>query len=235
MTKELGQCVSWVLEKTWCLFRMAESSSSSSRSVSEDSWETISGSRSVSQDSSSRPVSQDSSSRSVSQDSSSRSVSQDSSARSFPLSENSNPRSLSEEDRHIYKVAFDEYADEDSFLDVNQFDQVLVSVGYTKYDAMDVIQKNYRGKKKTKVGFEEFCDILFEFHVTERELRTVFNLWDVRGDGRVDYVDLKFVMKDVLNQEISDEQAKDMIDAADLNGDEELDFSEFVNLYKARF
>ena len=227
MTKELGQCVSWVLEKTWCLFRMAESSSSSSRSVSEDSWETISGSRSVSQDSSSRPVSQDSSSRSVSQDSS---------ARSFPLSENSNPRSLSEEDRHIYKVAFDEYADEDSFVDVNKFGQILVSVGYTKFGAMmDVIQENYRGKNKTKVGFEEFCNVLLEFHVTERELRTVFNLWDVRGDGRVDYVDLKFVMKDVLNQEISDEQAKDMIDAADLNGDEELDFSEFVNLYKARF
>jgi Ca2+-binding EF-hand superfamily protein len=63
------------------------------------------------------------------------------------------------------------------------------------------------------------------------EFLKVFQLFDDDDTGKISFKNLKRVAKE-LGEDISDDHLREMIEEADLNGDGEVDESEFINLLK---
>jgi Ca2+-binding EF-hand superfamily protein len=63
----------------------------------------------------------------------------------------------------------------------------------------------------------------------EARLREAFARYDVDGDGHITAVELRALAAS-LGQEISDEQAEEMLRAMDTDGDGQITFEEFTKL-----
>jgi calmodulin len=67
-----------------------------------------------------------------------------------------------------------------------------------------------------------------------RELRTVFDLFDVNGNGSISVKELGTIMR-TIGQEPTEAELQDLINDRDADGSGTLDFLEFVNLMGAPF
>mmetsp|Transcript_28431 Transcript_28431/g.40017 ORF Transcript_28431/g.40017 Transcript_28431/m.40017 type:complete len:152 (+) Transcript_28431:71-526(+) len=73
-------------------------------------------------------------------------------------------------------------------------------------------------------------------NLTEEEiadLKEAFSMFDINGDGTIELHELKQVMNK-LGQHPSDGELIEMINSVDDNGDNEIDFNEFLVLMKSR-
>mmetsp|Transcript_19811 Transcript_19811/g.42679 ORF Transcript_19811/g.42679 Transcript_19811/m.42679 type:complete len:148 (+) Transcript_19811:130-573(+) len=73
-------------------------------------------------------------------------------------------------------------------------------------------------------------------NLTEEEiadLKEAFSMFDIDGDGTVTLTELKEVMRS-LGQNPTDAELVEMINSVDDNGDNEIDFEEFLVLMKSR-
>ena len=85
-----------------------------------------------------------------------------------------------------------------------------------------------------EVSFEEFVSIFKrekENNTLQRILRETFETYDADGSGRIDCVELRLLLAQ-LGHDISDGMAKDMIRQVDQDGNGEIDFKEFVSMFK---
>jgi Ca2+-binding EF-hand superfamily protein len=57
--------------------------------------------------------------------------------------------------------------------------------------------------------------------------RTVFERYDLDGDGQVTAEEYRQVVAELEGSEITAEQARDLIDALDTDGDRQMSFEEF--------
>eukprot|EP00276_Gloeochaete_wittrockiana_P021673 CAMPEP_0184336380 /NCGR_PEP_ID=MMETSP1089-20130417/4698_1 /TAXON_ID=38269 ORGANISM="Gloeochaete wittrockiana, Strain SAG46.84" /NCGR_SAMPLE_ID=MMETSP1089 /ASSEMBLY_ACC=CAM_ASM_000445 /LENGTH=162 /DNA_ID=CAMNT_0026661387 /DNA_START=90 /DNA_END=578 /DNA_ORIENTATION=+ len=64
------------------------------------------------------------------------------------------------------------------------------------------------------------------------ELREAFDHIDVDKDGHITPQEMKVVLRQVLNSDITDEDVMDVVRDADLNQDGSIDFGEFVVMMK---
>ena len=82
------------------------------------------------------------------------------------------------------------------------------------------------------INFQEFLAMMAqnssESHSKE-ELLEAFDVFDKNNDGFIDREELKRVM-DTLDQEITDQEAEEMINECDINGDGKVDYHEFVKM-----
>ena len=95
---------------------------------------------------------------------------------------------------------------------------------------MEMIDTDNSGE----VSFQEFISIFKrekENHILERILFETFQSYDADESGRIDYVELRLLMAQ-LGHDISDETAKAMILQVDHDGNGEIDFEEFVSMFK---
>ena len=67
----------------------------------------------------------------------------------------------------------------------------------------------------------------------EEELVEVFKIFDKDDNGTVDWYDLKEIFKE-LGEIVTDEDLKEMIEEHDHNGDQALNFEEFVRMMMAK-
>merc|ERR1712238_486424 len=65
------------------------------------------------------------------------------------------------------------------------------------------------------------------------DLKEAFSMFDIDGDGTITIVELKEVMKS-LGQNPTEKELKQMIKSVDDNGDNEIDFEEFLILMSSK-
>eukprot|EP00300_Choanocystis_sp_HF-7_P020719 c20660_g1_i3.p4 GENE.c20660_g1_i3~~c20660_g1_i3.p4 ORF type:complete len:103 (+),score=31.45 c20660_g1_i3:1398-1706(+) len=86
-----------------------------------------------------------------------------------------------------------------------------------------------------KIDFEEFVTLMSsEFAEAQKgrdpnqELRAAFAVFDQNGDGKISVEELRSVLTK-LGEALTDQEVEDMMREADVNGDGELDYGEFVD------
>ncbi|RIB17372.1 hypothetical protein C2G38_2037795 [Gigaspora rosea] len=80
-----------------------------------------------------------------------------------------------------------------------------------------------------EVDHHENGTINFETFLAIVETKMIFNLFDDDATGKITFKNLKRVAKE-LGEDITDDQLREMIEEADLNGDGGVDQDEFIRL-----
>ena len=69
-----------------------------------------------------------------------------------------------------------------------------------------------------------------EQEAQEAEILASFRKFDVDGSGSISVDELRITLREVLGEETPDEDLEEMVKAADINGDGDIDYSEFVEM-----
>lgn len=141
---------------------------------------------------------------------------------------------LTEEQIAEYKQAF-EVMDKDGSgnIDADELVQLFKQLGRnpSKEQLKAMIAKaDLDGDGE--ISFNEFCSMMSKrdkFVTFETELKDAFAVFDKDGDGSITAQELLQTMKD-LGENIGDDEIELMINEADMNGDGEMDFNEFVRI-----
>ncbi|KAK6170336.1 hypothetical protein SNE40_018750 [Patella caerulea] len=128
-------------------------------------------------------------------------------------------------------AAFDENGD--GAITTSELGKVLKSIGQnpTEAELKDMINEVDADGNGT-VDFSEFVTMMarkMNDRDTEDELFTAFCLFDEDKDGYISIDEMRLVMKK-LGENLTDEEAHDMIRLADLDGDGKVNYSEFVKM-----
>ncbi len=87
---------------------------------------------------------------------------------------------------------------------------------------------NFNQKENGCVDYEEFIHMMTKTQLKplsqEDELRKTFNIFDINGDGLISHDEIKKTMMH-LGENISDKEVREMIKAADKNGDGKIDIN----------
>ena len=68
---------------------------------------------------------------------------------------------------------------------------------------------------------------------SEEEIREAFRVFDKDGNGFISPAELRYVMTK-MGQELTDEEVDQMIQEADLDGDGQVNYREFVKMMTAK-
>ncbi|XP_037953622.1 calmodulin-A-like [Teleopsis dalmanni] len=139
---------------------------------------------------------------------------------------------LSPEKMAEYREAFTLFdTNGDGSITLEELSSVMRSLGlkHTDSEFAEMIREadeNQNGK----IEFNEFVDVMTRSNGivdVEAEVREAFNVFDENGNGFISPDELRRVMT-LLGEELSDDTIGEMIREADLNGDGQVDFDEFV-------
>jgi len=101
----------------------------------------------------------------------------------------------------------------------------------SREDAQEMIAKVDKDGDGT-IDFEEFVILMASSKSSpDEEMLAAFKVFDEDGSGTITLDELRKVMKK-LGERVTEEQLKDMIKAADSNGDGLIDYNEFVKMMK---
>lgn len=79
----------------------------------------------------------------------------------------------------------------------------------------------------------EMFDNYFE-GADEEAVTSIFNSFDLNGDGKISASELKRCMSDLTGKRVTNEEVADMIRESDRNGDGAIDLQEFINAMHIR-
>ena len=94
---------------------------------------------------------------------------------------------------------------------------------------VNLIFENSGYQKTNGMTFENFKVIIEQSNQVDAELREKFAFFDTDGNGKIDRKELKSGLKK-LNQDCRSKVVKKMIEAADIDGDGQIDFEEFRSI-----
>jgi len=135
-----------------------------------------------------------------------------------------------EELKEAFKI-FDK--DGDGKITVDEVENLLKSLGEraTRADALEMIAKVDKNNDGT-IDFEEFVTLMASAKSSpDEEMLAAFKVFDEDGSGTITIDELRKVMRK-LGEKVTEDQLKEMIKAADTNGDGLIDYSEFVKMMK---
>ncbi|KAJ3215255.1 calmodulin-like 3 [Dinochytrium kinnereticum] len=145
---------------------------------------------------------------------------------------------LSQEQKDYYKEAFHLFdKDHNGFIDIEELRDVMISLGipHTPEDLQGMISKVDVDNTGT-IDFEEFLVMIenfgsFAVFKTERQIKEAFDAMDSDNNGYISAADLLAVLSG-LGEELSGEEALEMIRHADLDGDGQVSMEDFKKLLK---
>ena len=139
---------------------------------------------------------------------------------------------ISEEALCEFKEAFEIFdKDGSGTITVEELRQVITNMGQncTLADAKKMIAEVDTDNNET-IELEEFIQMMTRKKGDPKdELYEAFKTFDKNGDGKISHSELKTVMKNMGN-EMDDNEIDQMIQAADIDGDNEISFEEFKKM-----
>ncbi len=141
---------------------------------------------------------------------------------------------LSADEVEEIKEAFDIFdADQNGTISVNELLNAMKSLGFdSKNPAIYKMIADFDADDNGVISFDEFLDMMtarISDRNTRDDLRRVFNLFDDDRKGSISVDDLRRVARE-LGEEISEEELREIVQRADLDGDKQLSFEDFYNV-----
>ncbi|XP_050316095.1 calmodulin-beta-like isoform X1 [Anthonomus grandis grandis] len=145
---------------------------------------------------------------------------------------------LSEDQVAEFKEAFMLFdKDEDGTITMAELGVVMRSLGQrpTETELRDMVNEVDQDGNGT-IEFNEFLQMMsrkMKDADGEEELKEAFRVFDKNNDGLISNIELRHVMTS-LGERLSEEEVDDMIKEADLDGDGQVNYEEFVSILTSR-
>jgi len=123
--------------------------------------------------------------------------------------------------------------DNDGFITTKELGTVMRSLGQspTEHELQDMINEVDTDGSGT-IDFPEFLQMMAKKMKdidSEEEITEAFRVFDKDGNGYISAAELRHVMTS-LGEKLTDDEVDEMIREADLNGDGQIDYEEFVKM-----
>ena len=105
----------------------------------------------------------------------------------------------------------------------------------TEAGLRDMVNEIGAGVKGT-IDFPEFCTLMARKTKdadSERELKEAFRVFDKDGNGFISAAELRHIMTN-LGEKLTDEEVDEMLREADIDGDGQINYEEFVKVMMAK-
>merc|ERR1711936_687792 len=135
------------------------------------------------------------------------------------------------------KEAFEMFdADDDGEITLEELQKIMNIHGFFHSDQeMAAMIENVDKNRNGTVDFEEFLEMMVNINESLADHYSVvakaFQVFDMNGDGLITAEEIRETMR-LLGESVSEDDIREMVVAADSNGDGLIDFSEFSNLFK---
>ena len=135
-----------------------------------------------------------------------------------------------------YKMAFSLFDENgDGSISSIEIEQVMQKMGYkpTKEEVNDMLNELDVDQNGT-IDFNEFITLMSKQSKPkdeDEELREAFKVFDKDGSGNISSIELKQVMI-TLGEKMTDDDIAAMIKGADIDGDGQISFTEFLKMMK---
>lgn len=122
----------------------------------------------------------------------------------------------------------------DGKISAKELGTVMRSLGQNPTDAdiQDLVKKADTDGNGT-IEFNEFAPLMKKFmkpqEKAEDDLRDAFNVFDKDGNGYISAAELRHIMTN-LGEKLTDEEVDDMMKEADVDGDGQVNYDEFVKM-----
>jgi len=141
---------------------------------------------------------------------------------------------LNEEQIQEFKEAFSLFdKDGDGKITTKELGTVMRSLGQnpTEAELKEMIAEVDANKNGT-IEFQEFLTMMskkMKEPDSQDEIREAFKVFDKDGNGFISAAELRHVMTN-LGEKLTDEEVDEMIREADINGDGQINYNEFVSM-----
>ena len=143
---------------------------------------------------------------------------------------------LTEEQIEFFKESFNRFdKDGNGFINTHELASILRSLGqkHTEAELQEIISEvDIDGNGS--IDFPEFLTIMArkmkENNNKDEEIHEIFKVFDKEGNGFISVAELSHVMIS-LGEEITEEEVKEMIKEADIDGDGQVSYEDFKKFY----
>merc|ERR1719375_927852 len=148
-------------------------------------------------------------------------------------------KELTEEQIAEFKEAFSLFdIDGDGTITTKELGTVMRSLGQNPSEAelQDMINEVDEDKNGT-IDFQEFLVMMskkMKDTDAEEEIKEAFKVFDKDGNGFISAAELRHVMTN-LGEKLTDEEVDEMIREADVDGDGQINYDEFVKMMMAKW
>ena len=149
-----------------------------------------------------------------------------------------NAHGLSKEQVDEFKEAFALFdKDGDGSITTRELGTIMRSLGQnpTEAELQDMINEVDLDGNGT-IDFPEFLSMMAKKLTepdSEKDIREAFKVFDKDGNGFICAGELRHVMTN-LGEKLTDEEVDEMIKEADIDGDGQIDFNEFMNMLTSK-
>ncbi|CRK97025.1 CLUMA_CG010331, isoform A [Clunio marinus] len=151
-------------------------------------------------------------------------------------SEKNEKSKLTEDQVDELKEAFAIYdLDKDGLITTRELGTVLRQLGQnpTEAEILDMIKDIDKDSTAT-ISFKEFTMLMenrMNIATDPDDILDAFNVFDVNGNGLISANELRHVATN-LGEKLTEDEANEMIRAADVDGDGFINYKDFINLMK---
>merc|ERR1712228_499557 len=106
----------------------------------------------------------------------------------------------------------------------------------TEAELKKMVSAILEGKDSNKITFPEFLTMMaqtIQYKDNEEEVREAFRVFDKEKTGFISAAELRHIMTN-LGEKLSEEEADEMIREADIDGDGQINYEEFVKMMMSK-
>ena len=145
-------------------------------------------------------------------------------------------KEISEERQKDYRQTFDMFDNNKSGkIDKKELGNVMRQLGKNPSETdLETLVKEVDADGDGEIDFKEFLTMMAESENSETdEIKTAFAIFDKDGNGYISSAELRHVMTN-LGEKLTDEEVDEMIREADIDGDGQVNYEEFVAMMTSK-